>query len=172
MRMTSQTGVGLMEVLVAMLLLALAVMGFSALQVRSVAATNESANRTLGLSLIRSVAEEMRVNAAGSADFVTALNAGTPATKTCLGTVTTAPVYCTPQEAAIYTAAQLDTNATKNGMNLQVVNCPGVVQTRQCIIAAWDKTSATVGSDADKACIDSSTNKYFRKATCLMAEAY
>ena len=56
MRMTSQTGVGLMEVLVAMLLLALAVMGFSALQVRSVAATNESANRTLGLSLIRSFA--------------------------------------------------------------------------------------------------------------------
>ncbi len=172
MRMTSQTGVGLMEVLVAMLLLALAVMGFSALQVRSVAATNESANRTLGLSLIRSVAEEMRVNAAGSADFVTALNAGTPATKTCLGTVTTAPVYCTPQEAAIYTAAQLRSNATKNGMSLQVVNCPGVVQTRQCIIAAWDKTSATVGSDADKDCIDSSTNKYFRKATCLMAEAY
>lgn len=40
-RSSSQHGVGLIEVLVAVLLLSIAVLGFSALQVRAVSATDE-----------------------------------------------------------------------------------------------------------------------------------
>ena len=55
-----QRGVGLIEVLVAVLLLSVAVLGFSALQVRAVSATDESLVRTKSLTLVRNLAEIMR----------------------------------------------------------------------------------------------------------------
>ena len=55
-----QHGVGLVEVLVAVLLLSVAVLGFSALQVRAVSATDESLVRTKSLTLVRNLAEIMR----------------------------------------------------------------------------------------------------------------
>lgn len=58
--LSHQHGVGLVEVLVAVLLLAVAVLGFSALQVRAVSATDESLVRTKSLTLVRNLAEVMR----------------------------------------------------------------------------------------------------------------
>lgn len=57
---TQQHGVGLVEVLVAVLLLSVAVLGFSALQVRAVSATDESLVRTKSLTIVRNLAEVMR----------------------------------------------------------------------------------------------------------------
>lgn len=56
----SQNGVGLVEVLVAVLLLSVAVLGFSALQMRAISATDESLVRTKSLTLVRNLAEVMR----------------------------------------------------------------------------------------------------------------
>lgn len=56
----SQMGVGLVEVLVAVLLLSIAVLGFSALQIRAVKATDESLVRTKSLTIVRNLAEVMR----------------------------------------------------------------------------------------------------------------
>lgn len=58
--LSSQHGVGLVEVLVAVLLLSIAILGFSALQVRAVSATDESLVRTKSLTLVRNLAEIMR----------------------------------------------------------------------------------------------------------------
>ena len=58
--LTSQRGVGLIEVLVAVLLLSIAVLGFSALQMRAISATDESLVRTKSLTLVRNLAEVMR----------------------------------------------------------------------------------------------------------------
>ena len=55
-----QQGVGLVEVLVAVLLLSVAVLGFSALQVRAISATDESLVRTKSLTVVRNLAEVMR----------------------------------------------------------------------------------------------------------------
>lgn len=61
MRLDSkQIGVGLVEVLVALLLLSVAVLGFSALQVRAISATDESLVRTKSLTIVRNLAEVMR----------------------------------------------------------------------------------------------------------------
>ena len=56
----SQRGVGLIEVLVAVLLLSVAVLGFSALQMRAISATDESLVRTKSLTVVRNLAEIMR----------------------------------------------------------------------------------------------------------------
>ena len=55
-----QRGVGLVEVLVAVLLLSIAVLGFSALQMRAITATDESLVRTKSLTVVRNLAEVMR----------------------------------------------------------------------------------------------------------------
>lgn len=57
---SSQVGVGLIEVMVALLLLSIAMLGFSMLQVRAVSATDESLVRTKSLTLIRNLSEIMR----------------------------------------------------------------------------------------------------------------
>ena len=57
-----QLGVGLMEVLVALLILSIGVMGFIALQYRAVEATAESSARIQAINLARDLAERMRVN--------------------------------------------------------------------------------------------------------------
>lgn len=59
-RLSYQHGVGLIEVLVAVLLLSIAVLGFSALQVRAISATDESLVRTKSLTIVRNLAEVMR----------------------------------------------------------------------------------------------------------------
>lgn len=59
-KLTHQRGVGLIEVLVAVLLLSVAVLGFSALQVQAVSATDESLVRTKSLTVVRNLAEVMR----------------------------------------------------------------------------------------------------------------
>ncbi|MEJ6066381.1 type IV pilus modification protein PilV [Psychrobacter sp. 16-Bac2893] len=57
---SSQSGVGLIEVMVAVLLLSIAVLGFSALQMRAINATDESLVRTKSLTVVRNITEIMR----------------------------------------------------------------------------------------------------------------
>ncbi|WP_339341050.1 prepilin-type N-terminal cleavage/methylation domain-containing protein, partial [uncultured Psychrobacter sp.] len=57
----SQRGVGLVEVMVALLLLAGAVLGFSAMQLSAIKATDESLMRTRAISSIKALSESMRV---------------------------------------------------------------------------------------------------------------
>ena len=57
-----QQGVSLIEVLVAMFLLGVAVIGFVALQVRALSASNESAYRSQAMSVAQDLAERMRSN--------------------------------------------------------------------------------------------------------------
>lgn len=82
-----QKGVGLIEVMVAVLLLSIAVLGFSALQMRAINATDESLVRTKSLTLVRNLSEIMRAypNAyvtGSSTSFTTAAPTATNAVST------------------------------------------------------------------------------------------
>lgn len=69
-----QQGIGLIEVLVALMLLAIAVLGFTAMQMTAVKATDESLMRTRALTVMRGAAEMMRANPTGICAFKLALN--------------------------------------------------------------------------------------------------
>ena len=69
-----QLGVGLMEVLVALLILSIGVMGFIALQYRAVEATAESSARIQAINLARDLAERMRVNRGAENVYIDQLN--------------------------------------------------------------------------------------------------
>ena len=92
-KLNHQLGVGLIEVLVAVLLLSVAVLGFSALQMRAISATDESLIRTQALSTIRGLAENMRANSQQIATYQTTINDASKARETC--------TQCTAEQIAI-----------------------------------------------------------------------
>nr|WP_317199494.1 type IV pilus modification protein PilV [uncultured Psychrobacter sp.] len=100
--LSSQRGVGLIEVMVAVLLLSVAVLGFSALQVRAVSATDESLVRTKSLTLVRNLAEVMRA-------YPDAYVTGSGATLT---TATPATMGAMPLVQAVASIPSLESSAS------------------------------------------------------------
>ena len=63
-----------MEVLVALLLVAVGVLGFIALQLRSMDAVNEAADRTFAINIARDLAERMRINKTAFEQYKESIN--------------------------------------------------------------------------------------------------
>ena len=182
-----QRGVGLVEVLVALLLLAVAVLGFTAMQVSAIKATDESLMRTRSLTIMRGGAETMRANPDGIVAFRTALNGSTDSvtvggkaiTKTsCITTTATTPLPadgCTIDQLATRDALLIRSHAIANDITIGMApnGCPGTTgnQERQCFIASWGDTTVALDDAAPYACakVDGT---YKNGAECFIMEAY
>lgn len=128
MNKTMQHGVGLVEVLVAVLLLSVAVLGFSALQVRAVSATDESLVRTKSLTIVRNLAEVMRtypnayVTGSGT-NFTTKLSTETGATPIIQAIVSSSATDTIKVDGTDITRSGcLSTGTIKNADNKNVPN--------------------------------------------------
>lgn len=184
MRITSshpsaQRGVGMVEVLIALLLLAVGVLGFSALQSYAMYSTAESLNRTQALTVMRGLAERIRVNgttAATLAIYKDAMGSGqpTPPSQRCkaTGSTTVPSTGCTAAQLAAVDVYDARNAAWDSGIQLGMAVCPGTVGIglRQCLLAAWDKTTPTIAAD-DDACM-SLDGTYRREANCIVMEIY
>jgi type IV pilus assembly protein PilV len=151
--MKNQAGIGLVEVMVAVLLLAIGILGFIALQVRAVEATADSNQQMKAIVIARDLAERMRANpeAVRSGDYAKTTLQGTTAS------VTTAK----------NDLAEIKRQTEKNGMSLLVSTCPTDIG-RQCIYIAWDKTA--IDFKSKEQCYQN--NKYVSQANCTLLEAY
>ncbi|WP_336167149.1 type IV pilus modification protein PilV [Acinetobacter sp. 161(2023)] len=158
---TSQKGAGLMEVLVALLLLSIAVLGFVALQIRAVAASTEAGQNIQATNIARDLAERIRVNRTGLSSYV---DIGSTDILTDCSTT-----FCNAAQMAKYDYAQVKQHATDLGMSLAVLNCQGSTLTRQCIYVAWGGTTATDGSSAPN-CTNGTA--YVPDAKCIIMEVY
>ncbi|MGP4715992.1 type IV pilus modification protein PilV [Psychrobacter sp. T6-6] len=183
----NQHGVGLVEVLVALLLLAVAVLGFSAMQMTAVKATDESLMRTRALAIMRGGAETMRANSSGISAFKTAVNGSTDSvtidgaviTKdSCIKNTTGAPVAadsCTINQLATRDALLMKSYAVINDIKLGLVpnGCPGTSgeQERQCFVASWGDTTVAL-SDSDTNACAYANGTYKNGAECFIMEAY
>lgn len=168
---SAQRGIGMVEVLVALLLLAVGVLGFSALQSYAVYSTTESLNRTQALTVMRGLAERIRVNGTTTtilANYKTAMGSGQPTAPSNLCT-TTACDAAALAAADVYAARAA---AWDSGIQLGMTACPGTVGIgqRQCLLAAWDKTTATMAADDDACMTEAGT--YRRQANCIVMEIY
>lgn len=164
--MKSQKGVGLVEILVALLLLAIGVLGFIALQYRAMEATSESGSRVEAITLARDLAERIRINRTATADYATEL--GTAAnqatsTKDCFN------VFCSSDELADFDVAQVVKKARSMGMTMNYLGCQGNSNGRMCVYVAWGDTSATNGANPED-CTNSTS--YNATSTCLIMEVY
>lgn len=170
--MKSQRGVGLMEVLVSLVILAIAVLGFAALQFRALDAIQEANDRTAAMTLARDLAEKIRVNRTQLSKYKSEINApGNATTKNCIradnngASVTNTPM-CTRAEMTTFDARQLLGVAKQKNMTIIISDCHG--GDRQCVYVAWGDTAITATSQAN--CMVSGV--YVVGAKCLVMEAY
>ena len=165
MSIKKQHGVGMIEVLVALVILAIGVLGFSALQLRAVEATAEASNRTMAMNLARDLSERIRINRMGLSDYIAAINDKTEE----LGCVGSSDVYkpdCDETKMANYDATEVITKAAEKGQTLIMQECDG--SERTCIYVAWGKTTIAAGDVSE--CMESGS--YKPSAQCLVMEAF
>lgn len=161
---TYQTGVGMMEVLVAMVILSIAILGFVALQVRATAATDEALNRSDALVILNGLAEKIRINTTGNYKAVIPTDIPTcVATKNCNSN--------NQALADLYAQKQF---ADTKGIRLGVVDCVNTSnqQSRLCLIAAWDSTQAEIAATTNLNRCLNNDGKYAVNSHCLVLEAY
>ena len=164
-RFNQQKGVGLIEVLVAVLLLSVAVLGFSALQMRAISATDESLIRTQALSVMRGLAENMRANSQQVATYQATINDASKTRESCTD--------CSAEQIAINESKDAYDKLYSYGINVKMVTCPGTANFSEvkCIIAAWGNTIATMDATNANACADA-FGVYKSGSNCLIVETY
>ncbi len=166
-----QNGVGLMEVLVALLLLAIGVLGFSVLQVRAIDASQEASDRSVAMNLARDLSERIRINKTALTKYKEYINAKTVDTS-CIGSATSYFPKCNPETMVKFDVGEILTKADSLGQSIKIYNCVG--SNLNCIYVAWGRTNTTannINTDASK-CIDSSTGTYLVGSQCLVMEAF
>lgn len=174
-RLSQQVGVGLVEVLVAVLLLSVAVLGFSALQLRAISATEESLIRTQALSIVRGLAENMRANPLELITYETTINAAGPET-TNDNSCQELDDSCTSAQIAVKESKNAVAQLNQYDISIKVETCPGTKSVSdfsevKCVIATWGDTVATMSDSDGKACAKAD-GTYNSGSTCIIVEAY
>ncbi len=163
--MKYQKGIGMMEILVALLILAIGVLGFIALQYRALEASSESTYRVQAVTIARDLAERIRVNRNAFSVYKTELStaANQKAYKTnCLTT------SCSDTDLADFDVSQITNRAAVFGMTMNIMDCQNT-NNRSCIYVAWGDSSATDGSNAGDC---TNGNAYNANSTCIIMETY
>jgi len=190
----TQTGVGLIEVMVALLLLTVAVLGYSALQGRAIKATNESFERSQSLVMMRNIAEKIHANPSAIETYEEGLNesysSSSAPTKKC-GLDGVVADLCDPKELAEAESYSLKAELQNYDFQIQMHPCPNTggsganaatnIMYSYCLISAWDDTTPTIGSDDETDCLTERVDaakdvaaqaggNYHSAATCMMME--
>lgn len=161
-----QHGVGMTEVLIALLLLAIAVLGFVALQVRASATGNEAFSRTQAMAIAKDAGERVRLNLGQLATYTTVGNWGGA-----VGDIEACEAAdCAPADLAAYDIANIRSSAANLLPNGRVAMRPCAGSLLSCIFVSWDDTTPTVGN-GDNDCV-TAAGRYRNNATCVMLEAY
>ncbi|WP_066803129.1 type IV pilus modification protein PilV [Moraxella oblonga] len=164
----SQQGVGLIEVIVALVILAVAVLGFSAMQLRAVTTSTEASNNVYATNIARDLAERLRVNRQGL-EALQKTNFNVAAKPRDCG-----KNVCNATQMAQYDFDQVRTRATNLGMQMAVLTCAGSTLARSCVYVSWGDTNPTNGNDNNPDGGMDCTNGtvYNTNAQCVIMEIY
>lgn len=142
-----QSGFGMIEVLVAVLVLSVGVIGMAALQMQTLKSSNEASQRSVALLVARSVISQMRSNAGGAQAYVGAYSGadcdgGAP--NSCTG-----GANCTEAQLAAFDAYSTmcgSGGSANSGMGEQI---PDATVTVTCNPAPCDFIQSVVTVDVD-----------------------
>ena len=165
-----QKGSSLLEVLVALILVSLGVLGFSTLQYHAVNISLEAIYHTQAVNIARDLAERIRVNSQMLDRYIVQANQNTTqhdVIENCIGRYSLQS--CTAKMFADFDIQQVKQNASNLGMFVNILPCAGDRAARHCIYVAWGKTSATNGQSMHD-CTHGQT--YQPASTCVVLEAY
>ncbi len=182
-----QQGIGMVEVMVSLLLLSIAVLGFSAMQMTAIKSSESSMIRTRAMSVIRSGSEAMRSNPRAIVAYKNAVNNSIPAPDSgkedlrnvaitdCLSHDASVPTICSLEKLATRDGLVTKQFAANNELKIGVHTCPGSGSggmEKQCFIASWDKTKPIFSDTDTDACATETNGTYKAGASCFVMEAY
>lgn len=143
-------GMSLVEVMVAVLVLGIGVMGYAALQVRSVRMSEDTYSRSQAMAIAQDAVERIRANLNSLGDYYSANWGAAPTAPANACSYTgAAPAACTPAQLAAEDIFQLKTIARSmlpTG-SISVQSCDQLT----CVIVAWNETVAATSTGADTA---------------------
>lgn len=160
-----QRGVGMIEILVALIVLAIGVLGFVALQYRAIQASAESTSRVQAITIARDLAERIRVNRNSFSIYQDEIKKSDNQKTFKTNCVTT---NCNDTELADFDVAQVVTKAAAFGMTMNIMDCQNT-NNRSCIYVAWGNSSATDGAGTGDCTNGTSYNP---ASTCIIMEVY
>lgn len=161
-------GMSLIEVLVALLVLGIGVMGYAALQLNAVKITEDTYSRSQAMAIAQDLIERMRANV--DSDTVlsryTASSAwtGTPTEKTCFrSSPDESSKPCTAADMAdadIYQSRRYAQTMLSGGA-IAVADCAGVT----CVTVAWNQTTPASCNQSNVI-----AGEWATKASCVIVE--
>lgn len=160
-----QRGMGLVEILFALLILAIGVLGFVALQYRALEATAESSSRVQAIAIARDLAERIRVNRNAFSIYQQQIQ--TPANQQPFKT-NCFTSNCVDTDLADFDVSKVTDKARSFGMTMNIMNCQNT-NNRNCIYVAWGDSSATDGTGVGDC---TNGNAYNPTSTCVIMETY
>ncbi|WP_347474135.1 type IV pilus modification protein PilV [Acinetobacter thermotolerans] len=155
-----------MEVLVALLLVAVGVLGFIALQLRSMDAVNEAADRTFAINIARDLAERMRINKTAFEQYKESINDNKKDGSGCFGEEATDIPNCSDTKMADFDASEINNKAEQQGHRVKIDACKG--SQLNCVYVAWGDTDISTSIDT---CV-AEDGSYKPNTQCLVMEAY
>lgn len=166
--MLKQQGMGLLEVLIALLLLAVAVLGFSAMQMRAIQATDETLVRSDAMVIIRNLSEDLRHYPTSDQKqrYINAISSSNTTTINCNTS------QCNEEQQVNYNVRQAIKLAEESGIKLNAQSCNTGAReiNKVCLIASWDATEPKM-ADETNACADAE-GTYKPNTSCIIMETY
>lgn len=181
MKNIHEKGIGLVEVIVALLLLSIGVLGFSMLQIRAMEASLDASKRIQAMNLARDLSERMRANKQGLTKFTVGaddsekiVDAYTNALTGKYYITSYSPQCANTSKCSSAEFAQEDVNqilfrANTLGMKVAVNDCPGDESSRNCVFVAWGETNPVDGSAATSC---TQNGSFLSSSKCIVLEAY
>ncbi len=102
----AQAGVGLIEVLVALILLAIGVLGYVALQIRAMDASSEALTKSQAMIVMRGLAENIRTNSVQAGQYPAFVRSYSNFSSTTVAPTSCFNTPCTPSQLAQFDAYQ------------------------------------------------------------------
>ena len=181
MKNIHEKGIGLVEVIVALLLLSIGVLGFSMLQIRAMEASLDASKRIQAMNLARDLSERMRANKQGLTKFTVGADDSEKIVDAYTNALTgkyyitsyspqcTNTSKCSSAEFAQEDVNQILFRANTLGMKVAVNDCPGDESSRNCVFVAWGETNPVDGS-AEASCTQNGS--FLSSSKCIVLEAY
>lgn len=158
--LNKQKGFGMTEVIVSMLVLGVAVIGFSALQVRALDVTGDSMFRTQAIALAQDLGERIMLNPSGATKYKATWNA--------TNSSNCETASCTPEQMAEYDIKSVTNTAKQILPNGQIKLIKCIERNNYCVYVTWNKTQPNAEGAADSCSNENDT--FVTNADCVKLE--
>lgn len=166
-RKTHQRGMSLVEVMVALLVLGIGVMGYAALQLRSVKMSEDTYSRSQAMAIAQDAIERVRANIDGLPTYLSTnwgADLAAPETR-CTYTNAIPPTPCTAEQMVANDVYELRTTARTMlpAGSVEVEACNQLT----CVTVAWNETTT---ANCDQDAINADNNDLDSTASCVRLE--